>query len=116
MPRWVAAFATLTPIAPKPITPTGANANGVKELVFAGMLLASRDITGGINWVLDNQGSETVAKDAEKAKKAFAGCEICGKKLGVTGRSSYLLSLYNSHQTNQFLCWQWDLSNNTETS
>ncbi len=63
----------------------GANANGVKELVFAGMLLASRDITGGINWVLENQDSETVGKDAEKAKKAFAGCEIDGKKLGVIG-------------------------------
>ncbi len=63
----------------------GANANGVKELVFAGMLLASRDITGGIQWVLDHQDSETVGKDAEKAKKAFAGCEISGKKLGVIG-------------------------------
>lgn len=63
----------------------GANANGVKELVFAGMLLASRDIIGGINWVLENKDSETVGKDAEKAKKAFAGCEISGKKLGVIG-------------------------------
>ena len=58
----------------------GANANGVKELVFAGMLLASRDITGGINWVLENKESETISKDVEKAKKAFAGCEIAGKK------------------------------------
>ncbi len=63
----------------------GANANGVKELVFAGMLLASRDIAGGIRWVLEHKGSETVGKDAEKAKKAFAGCEISGKKLGVIG-------------------------------
>lgn len=63
----------------------GANANGVKELVFAGMLLASRDIVGGINWVLDNKDSETVGKDAEKAKKAFAGQELAGKKLGVIG-------------------------------
>ena len=63
----------------------GANANGVKELVFAGMLLASRDITGGIDWVKGQIGVETVAKDAEKAKKAFAGTEIAGKKLGVIG-------------------------------
>lgn len=74
----------------------GANANGVKELVFAGMLLASRDITGGINWVLDNQGSETVAKDAEKAKKAFAGCEICGKKLGVIGLGAIGVKVANA--------------------
>ena len=63
----------------------GANANGVKELVFAGMLLASRDIVGGIGWVLDNKENENVGKDAEKAKKAFAGSEISGKKLGVIG-------------------------------
>lgn len=63
----------------------GANANGVKELVFAGMLLASRDVIGGINWVMDNKENENVGKDAEKAKKAFAGCEISGKKLGVIG-------------------------------
>ena len=56
----------------------GANANGVKELVFAGMLLASRDVVGGINWVLENKDSETVGKDAEKAKKAFAGQELAG--------------------------------------
>ena len=63
----------------------GANANGVKELVFAGMLLASRDIFGGINWVLENQTDENIGKTAEKAKKAFAGTEIAGKKLGVIG-------------------------------
>lgn len=63
----------------------GANANGVKELVFAGMLLASRDIIGGINWVLENKGDENIGKTAEKAKKAFAGGEIAGKKLGVIG-------------------------------
>lgn len=63
----------------------GANANGVKELVFAGMLLASRDVVGGIEWVLENTDNENVKKDAEKAKKAFAGCELAGKKLGVIG-------------------------------
>lgn len=63
----------------------GANANGVKELVLAGMLLASRDIIGGINWVQENEEDGNIAKDAEKAKKAFAGCELEGKKLGVIG-------------------------------
>ena len=63
----------------------GANANGVKELVLAGMLLASRDIIGGIGWVQENEEDGNIAKDAEKSKKAFAGCELEGKKLGVIG-------------------------------
>lgn len=63
----------------------GANANGVKELVIAGMLLASRDVIGGIDWVKEHEDDSDVAKAAEKAKKAFAGCEIEGKKLGVIG-------------------------------
>ena len=63
----------------------GANANGVKELVLAGMLLASRDIIGGIGWVQENEEDGNIAKDAEKAKKAFAGCELEGKKHGVIG-------------------------------
>ena len=63
----------------------GANANGVKELVIAGMLLAARDIIGGINWVHDHEEDGDIAKAAEKAKKAFAGTEIEGKKLGVIG-------------------------------
>lgn len=74
----------------------GANANGVKELVFAGMLIASRDIIGGINWVLENKDNENVGKDAEKAKKAFAGCEICGKKLGVIGLGAIGVKVANS--------------------
>lgn len=63
----------------------GANANAVKELVLAGMLLASRDIVGGIEWVKQNAEDENVGKAAEKAKKAFAGGEIFGKTLGVIG-------------------------------
>lgn len=63
----------------------GANANGVKELVIAGMLLAARDIVGGIKWVEENQADENIAKTAEKAKNKFAGTEIKGKKLGVIG-------------------------------
>lgn len=63
----------------------GANANGVKELVIAGMLLASRDVVGGIRWVIDNQDKEDIAKAAEKAKKNFAGTEVRDKKLGIIG-------------------------------
>lgn len=63
----------------------GANANGVKEMVLAGLLLASRDIVGGIEWVKANKDDANIAKSAEKAKKAFAGCELEGKKLGVIG-------------------------------
>ena len=63
----------------------GANANGVKELVLAGLFLASRDIVGGIEWCKENKEDANIAKSAEKAKKAFAGCEIKGKKLGVVG-------------------------------
>ena len=63
----------------------GANANGVKEMVIAGMLLASRDIVGGVEWVKQEKDNENVGKLAEKQKKQFAGCEIKGKKLGVIG-------------------------------
>ncbi len=63
----------------------GANANGVKELVIAGMLLASRDIVGGINWVKENSTDPDIAKSAEKAKKNFSGTEIQDKKLGIIG-------------------------------
>lgn len=63
----------------------GANANGVKELVLAGMFLASRDIVGGIEWVEQQKDRADIDKLAEKQKKQFAGCEISGKKLGIIG-------------------------------
>lgn len=63
----------------------GANANGVKELVVAGLLLASRDLMGGYNWVKENASDENIAKAVEKNKSKFAGNEIMGKKLGVIG-------------------------------
>ena len=74
----------------------GANANGVKELVLASMLLASRDILGGIEWVKENAADPTIAKAAEKAKKAFAGTEILGKKLGVIGLGAIGQKIANS--------------------
>ena len=63
----------------------GANANGVKELVFAGMLRASRDIVEGVDWVRANKDKADIAKVAEKEKKKFAGTELQGKKLGIIG-------------------------------
>ncbi len=63
----------------------GANSNGVKEIVLAGMLLASRDIIGGVNWVKNNLGDENILKSIEKAKKAFAGTEIFGKTISIIG-------------------------------
>ena len=71
----------------------GANANGVKELVLAGMLLASRDIVGGIEWVADQKDNENIDKLAEKQKKQFAGCEISGKKLGIIGLGLSLIHI-----------------------
>ncbi len=74
----------------------GANANGVKELVIAGMLLACRDITGGIDWVKANKEDANIAKAAEKAKKAFAGSEIQGKTLGVIGLGAIGVKIANA--------------------
>lgn len=63
----------------------GANANGVKELAIAAMLLASRDIVGGVNWVQTVKDDETLDKLVEKGKAKFAGTEIKGKTLGIIG-------------------------------
>ncbi len=63
----------------------GANANGVKELVIAGLMLASRDIIGGVNWVQSVKDDPAISKLVEKGKAKFAGKEILGKKLGVIG-------------------------------
>ena len=73
----------------------GANANGVKELVIAGLMLASRDIAGGCHWVRENKDDPNIAKTAEKAKKAFAGNEIKGKKLGVIGLGAIGIQVAN---------------------
>lgn len=74
----------------------GANANGVKELVFAGMLLAARDVVGGIEWVKGEEGNADVVKLAEKQKKNFAGSEIAGKKLGVIGLGAIGVKVANA--------------------
>lgn len=74
----------------------GANANGVKELVLAGMFMASRDINGGINWVQSEKDNPELAKLTEKQKKAYAGCEIAGKKLGVIGLGAIGIRVANA--------------------
>lgn len=74
----------------------GANANGVKELVIAGMLLAARDVIGGIDWVKASAGNADIAKAAEKEKKNFAGTEIMGKKLGVIGLGAIGVKVANA--------------------
>ncbi len=74
----------------------GANANGVKELVIAGMLLAARDVAGGIEWVKASSENADIAKVAEKEKKKFAGREIMGKKLGVIGLGAIGVKVANA--------------------
>lgn len=74
----------------------GANANAVKELVIAGLLLASRDIYHGMEWVNTQKGSETLPKDMEKQKKKYAGNEIAGKTLGVVGLGAIGSKLANT--------------------
>ena len=74
----------------------GANANGVKELVIAGMLLAARDVVGGIEWVKASVDNADIAKAAEKEKKNFAGTEIQGKKLGVIGLGAIGVKVANA--------------------
>lgn len=74
----------------------GANANGVKELVFAGMLLAARDIIGGANWTKSQTENPEVAAAAEKEKKKFAGTELLGKKLGIIGLGAIGVKVANA--------------------
>ncbi len=74
----------------------GANANSVKELVIAGLLLASRDIYGGISWVKENANESDITKLAEKAKKNFSGHEIKGKTLGIIGLGAIGVQVANA--------------------
>ncbi len=75
----------------------GANANGVKELVLAGMFYASRGIVEGINWLNSEGVSDSeIAKAAEKQKKNYAGTELSGKKLGVIGLGAIGVKVANA--------------------
>lgn len=74
----------------------GANANGVKELVFAGMLMAARDIIGGANWVQSQEGNPGISAATEKEKKRFAGSELLNKKLGIIGLGAIGVQVANT--------------------
>ena len=78
----------------------GANANAVKELTLAGLLLASRDIIGGVEWVKELKPGETsVAKQVEKGKSQFVGPEIQGKTLAVMGLGAIGVLVANAAAT-----------------
>lgn len=77
----------------------GANANGVKELVIAGMLLAARDVVGGIEWVKGAADNVDIAKAAEKEKKKFAGTELMGKKIGIIGLGAIGVKVANAAES-----------------
>ncbi len=74
----------------------GANANGVKELVIAGMLLASRDIVEGVDWARSNWNNPDIVANVEKEKKQFAGTELEGKKLGIIGLGAIGVKVANA--------------------
>ncbi|MCR4908324.1 MAG: 3-phosphoglycerate dehydrogenase [Lachnospiraceae bacterium] len=74
----------------------GANANGVKELVLAALFYSSRGIAEGIAWLSSHQGEDNIAKEAEQQKKAYAGSEIEGKKLGVIGLGAIGVKVANA--------------------
>ena len=73
----------------------GANSNAVKELVFAGLLLASRDVYHSIEWCKSQKDNENLAKDVEKQKKKYAGHELAGKTLGVIGLGAIGIQVAN---------------------
>ncbi|WP_434511140.1 phosphoglycerate dehydrogenase [Desulfitobacterium sp. AusDCA] len=86
----------------------GANANSVKEIVIAALLLASRDITDGINWVTSVKDDPDIAKLVEKKKSKFAGNEIMGKKLGVIGLGAVGVLVANAANKLQMEVYGYD--------
>lgn len=86
----------------------GANANSVKEIVIAAMLMASRDLVGGINWVTSAKDDPDIAKLVEKKKSAFAGNEIMGKKLGVIGLGAVGVLVANAANKLQMEVYGYD--------
>lgn len=77
----------------------GANANGVKELAIAGLLLAARDIVEGVSWVRANKDDKDIATNVEKQKKQFAGTELEGKKIGIIGLGAIGVKVANAAQS-----------------
>ena len=76
----------------------GANANSVKELVLCGMLMSSRDVCGGVEWVKEIKDDEDIAKVTENEKSRFAGHELSGKTLGVIGLGAIGVLVANAAQ------------------
>ncbi|TNF09717.1 MAG: 3-phosphoglycerate dehydrogenase [Bacillota bacterium] len=74
----------------------GANANAVKELIICGMLLASRDVYGGIAWIRDHKDDQEIGKTVEKIKTQFGGTEILGKTIGIIGLGAIGVELAKS--------------------
>ena len=86
----------------------GANANAVMELTIASMLLASRDIVGGVEWVRENANEEDIAALTEKSKKQFAGKEIAGKRLGIIGLGAIGVRVANAARHLNMEVWGYD--------
>ncbi|MBQ6734726.1 MAG: phosphoglycerate dehydrogenase [Lachnospiraceae bacterium] len=86
----------------------GANANAVKEMTIAAMLLASRDVIGGVEWVRKNAGDPDIAALTEKNKKKFAGNEIAGKRLGIIGLGAIGVRVANAAKHLGMEVWGYD--------
>ena len=86
----------------------GANANAVKELVICGLLMASRDIVGGIEWTKSLSGTPDIGPAAEKGKSKFAGPEIMGKRLGVIGLGAIGVRVANAAVALDMEVWCYD--------
>ena len=86
----------------------GANANAVKELVICGLLMASRDIVGGIEWTKSLSGTPDIGPAAEKGKSKFAGPEIMGKRLGVIGLGAIGVRVANAAVALDMEVWGYD--------
>lgn len=86
----------------------GANANAVKELVICGLMLASRDIVGGIEWTKSLAGTPDIGPAAEKGKSKFAGPEVGGKRLGVIGLGAIGVQVANAAVGLDMEVWGYD--------
>ncbi len=86
----------------------GANANGVKELAIAALILASRNVSGGIEWVKTLEGTTDIAKTVEKGKSAYVGHELAGKTLGVIGLGAIGCRVANTALGLDMKVWGFD--------
>ena len=86
----------------------GANSNAVKEMTIAAMLLASRDVIGGVEWVRANAFDPDIAQLTEKNKKRFAGFEIAGKRLGIIGLGAIGVRVANAAKHLGMEVWGYD--------